>query len=79
MLAPAMHPGSGAFNKYPENKIVADSYAIVMTSSHCEPLLFNNVSEWHKETMGEWNYMTNKAGINKQIDKRSAENGKYEN
>ena len=79
MLAPAMHPGSGAFNKYPENKIVADSYAIVMTSSHCEPLLFNNVSEWHKETMGEWNYMTNKAGINKQLDKRIAENGKYEN
>ena len=25
MLAPAMHPGSGAFNKYPENKVVADS------------------------------------------------------
>lgn len=79
MLAPAMHPGSGAFNKYPENKEVADRYAIVMTSSHCEPLLFNNVTEWHHDTMGEWNYITNKEGINKVLDKRISENAKYEN
>ena len=79
MLAPAMHPGSGAFNKYPENKVVADNYAIVMTSSHCEPLLFNNVTEWHKDTMGNWNYMTNKDGINRVLDKRILENAPYEN
>lgn len=79
MLAPAMHPGSGAFNKYPENKVVADRYGIVMTSSHCEPLLFNNVTEWHHDTMGDWNYMTNKAGINRVLDQRIAENGQYEN
>ncbi len=79
MLAPAMHPGSGAFNKYPENKVVADSYAIIMNSSHCEPLLFNNTTEWFEESMGKWNYMTNKAGINKVLDKRVSENGKYEN
>ncbi len=60
MLAPAMHPSSGAFNKYPENKLVADSYGIIMSSSHCEPLLFNNVTEWDKKIMGEWNYITNK-------------------
>lgn len=79
MLAPAMHPSSGAFNKYPENKVVADNYGIVMTSSHCEPLLFNNVTEWYKDKMGEWNYMTNKDGINKILDKRISENGQYEN
>lgn len=79
MLAPAMHPGSGAFNKYSENKVVADSYGIVMTSSHCEPLLFNNVTEWNKNTMGEWNYITNKDGINKVLDKRILENAPYEN
>lgn len=78
MLAPAMHPGSGAFNKYPENKVVADKYGIVMTSSHCEPLLFNNVTEWSKD-MGDWNYITNKEGINKVLDKRISENGGYEN
>ena len=79
MLSPAMHPSSGAFNKYPENKIVADNYAIVMTSAHCEPLLFNNVTEWDKKTMGDWNYMTNKGMINKVLDKRISENGPYEN
>jgi ferritin len=29
-----------------------------MTSAHCEPLLFNNVTEWDKKTMGDWNYIT---------------------
>ena len=79
MLAPAMHPSSGAFNKYPENKLVADSYGIIMSSSHCEPLLFNNVTEWDKKTMGEWNYITNKGGINKILDRRVSENAPYEN
>lgn len=79
MLAPAMHPSSGAFNKYPENKLVADSYGIIMSTSHCEPLLFNNVTEWDKKIMGEWNYMTNKEGINKMLDQRVLENAPYEN
>lgn len=79
MLAPAMHPSSGAFHKYPANKLVADSFAIVMTSSHCEPLQFNNVTEWNQETMGEWNYMTNKEGINKELDKRVSNTAPYEN
>ena len=79
MLAPAMHPSSGAFNKYPENKLVADSYGIIMSTSHCEPLLFNNVTEWDKKIMGEWNYMTNKEGINKMLDQRVSENAPYEN
>lgn len=79
MLAPAMHPSSGAFNKYPENKLVADSFAIIMTSSHCEPLLFNNVTEWHKDVNGEWNYITNRQGILDVLDKRVASNAPYEN
>ncbi|HEY9509076.1 MAG TPA: glycosyl hydrolase 115 family protein, partial [Verrucomicrobiae bacterium] len=32
-LWPAMHPSTKAFNYYPKNKMVADSYAIVMGSS----------------------------------------------
>ena len=35
-LWPAMHHGSRAFNRFPENKEVADRYGIVMGSSHCE-------------------------------------------
>lgn len=78
-LCPAMHEASGAFNKYAENKMVADSFGIVMGSVHPEPLLFNNASEWDKKTMGEWNYMTNKEGIRKVLDQRVKENSPYEN
>ncbi|HTN37911.1 MAG TPA: glycosyl hydrolase 115 family protein [Arachidicoccus sp.] len=78
-LCPAMHEASSAFNKYPENKVLADSFGIVMGSTHPEPLLFNNASEWDKKTMGEWNYMTNKKNILKVLDKRVKENSPYEN
>ena len=78
-LSPAMHSASGAFNKYPENKVVADSFGIAMGSIHCEPLLFNNASEWDSKTMGSWDYSKNKAGINRQLIKRVEENGIYEN
>lgn len=78
-LWPAMHECTAAFNQIPENKIVADSFAIVMGSAHCEPLLFNNATEWDEETMGEWNYQTNKQNIYKVLDKRVKENGPYEN
>ena len=78
-LCPAMHEASGAFNKYPANKLVADSFGIVMGSVHPEPLLFNNASEWDRKTMGEWNYMTNKEGILKVLDQRVKENSPYEN
>lgn len=78
-LCPAMHSCTKAFNHYPDNKLVADSFGIVMGSVHCEPLLFNNASEWDRKTMGEWNYITNRDGINKALRKRVHENGRFEN
>lgn len=78
-LCPAMHEASTAFNKMPENKLVADSFAIVMGSVHCEPLLFNNASEWNKKTMGEWDYVNNKASLNNVLKQRVTENSPYEN
>lgn len=75
---PAMHPITGAFNKYPENKLVADSFAIVTGSAHPEPLLFNNASEWDEKTMGPWNYLTNKNNILNALDKRVKGNAPYE-
>ena len=44
-LWPAMHPGTQAFNADPENARLADDYAIVMGSSHCEQMLRNNEGE----------------------------------
>ena len=78
-LAPAMHPVSTAFNQIPENKLVADSFAIVMGSTHCEPLLFNTASEWDKKTMGEWDYGTNRKNIYEVLSRRVAENSPFEN
>lgn len=78
-LWPAMHECTGAFNKHAENKIVANKYGIVMGSSHCEPVLFNNATEWQEKTMGEWNYATNRDGICKVLEQRVSEVAPYEN
>jgi hypothetical protein len=83
---PAMHDCTEAFNLYPENKQVADDYAIVMGSSHCEPMLRNNVSEW-RDAQGRvgqaagasFNYLTNKDGVLNYWKQRVQENGKFEN
>jgi len=84
-LWPAMHNGDGGtipFNCYEQNKVVADDYAIVMGSSHIEPMLRNNISgaEWDREYPGEpWDYTVNKANIYKYWEDRLKANGKYEN
>lgn len=77
-LWPAMHSSTRAFNHYPENKVVADRYAIVMGSSHAEPMLRNNVDEWSKDR-GPWDYDKNRAGILGYWEERVRENGRYEN
>ena len=81
MLAPAMHPCTGAFYSHPESQIVADKWGIMITTSHCEPLLFNNASkyEWDKKRDGEWNYETNSATIIAKLDNRIRETARYDN
>ena len=81
MLAPAMHTCSDAFYTHKENMKVADRYGIMITTSHCEPLLFNNASkaEWDSAKDGEWNYKTNRQTIYDKLDARVAEAGKYDN
>jgi hypothetical protein len=81
MFAPAMHSCSGAFYSHPESKMVADEYGIIVTTSHCEPLLFNNAakSEWDTKVDGDWNYGTNKERILEKLDNRVQEAFPYEN
>ena len=62
---PAMHEGTTPFFKIPGAKTLADSYGIVIGTSHCEPLLRNNVGEWNKDRFGKFNYLTNKENIQK--------------
>ena len=81
MLAPAMHTCTAAFYSNPESQVVADKWGIMITTSHCEPLLFNNAapSEWTKERDGEWNYETNKETILRKLDDRIRETAQYDN
>ena len=81
MLAPAMHSCTGAFYSHPESQQMADKWGIMITTSHCEPLLFNNaaLSEWDKARDGEWNYETNSETILKKLDDRIRETAQYDN
>ncbi len=77
-LWPGMHPSTKAFNHYPRNKQVADDYAIVMGSSHAEPMLRNNVDEW-TAPKEDYNYVKNRDGVLAYWEQRMQENGKFEN
>ena len=60
-----MHEHTTPFFKIPGAKAVADSCGIVIGTSHCEPLLRNNVNEWNTFRQGQFNYFTNKENIQK--------------
>ena len=81
---PGMHPSTRAFNHYAENKMVADRYAIMMGSSHAEPMLRNNVDEWESFCSAnrystDWNYANNKTAVYDYWEQRAIANGIYEN
>ncbi len=82
LLWPAMHQQTRPFNHYEQNKVVADEYAIIMGSSHIEPMLRNNIAgaEWDTEYPGEpWDYVRNRDHIYKYWEDRVKANGRYEN
>ena len=60
---PAMHEGTAGFFTVRGNKQMADSCGILIGSSHCEPLLRNNVAEWDRNVRGAYNYMTNRQQV----------------
>ncbi|HEX6279883.1 MAG TPA: glycosyl hydrolase 115 family protein [Pyrinomonadaceae bacterium] len=77
-LWPAMHEVTRPFNSIPANRQVADDYAIVMGSSHAEPMLRNNVGEW-KADKNDYNFVTNPEGVTAYWEERAKENGRFEN
>ena len=81
MLAPAMHSCTGAFYSHPQSKVVCDSFGIIITTSHCEPLLLNNAAstEWDQLRDGDWNYKTNRETILQKWNDRLSVASKYEN
>ena len=79
LIWPAMHPCTKAFYHYPKNKVVADNYAIVVGSSHAEPMLRDNVYEWHEEEYGPYDYGKNRQQVYDYWKERAIESAPYEN
>ncbi|AKQ46011.1 hypothetical protein TH63_10760 [Rufibacter radiotolerans] len=73
LIWPAMHPSTKAFFHYPGNPQVADDYAIMVGTSHAEPMLRNNVDEWKSATMGAFDYFKNRKSVQKYWEKRVKE------
>jgi hypothetical protein len=78
LIWPAMHSGTRAFFHYPDNPKVAEKYAILVGSSHAEPMLRNNVDEWNEKTMGPFDYFQNKPAVYRYWDERAKEAGTME-
>ena len=60
---PGMHTGTPGFFTIKGNKEMADSCGILIGTSHCEPLLRNNVAEWDHTVRGAYNYITNREQV----------------
>ena len=62
LVWPAMHDSTRAFYTVPGNAQVADDYAILVGTSHAEPMMRNNVGEW-KKSDGPFNFFSNRARL----------------
>lgn len=67
---PAMHPSTKAFYQIMGNQAMAQQYHIVVGTSHAEPMLRNNVDEWDKQILGQYNYIKNSETINEYWQQR---------
>ncbi len=80
---PAMHECTRAFFTYPENIEMANKYGIWVGSSHCEPMLRNNVDEWHRWNpssgeRGKWNFDENSAQLKEYWRQRIGTTARYD-
>ncbi len=76
---PGMHGITTPFYLVPGAKEVADSCGILIGTSHCEPMMRSNVGEWKVSERGDYNYMTNREGVQSYWIERLKEAGPYEN
>jgi hypothetical protein len=59
-LWPAMHDSTKPFYQIDGNPETARDYAIVVGTSHAEPMMRNNVREWNLKANGPFNFFTNR-------------------
>lgn len=76
---PGMHGITTPFYFVPGVKEVADSCGIAIGTSHCEPLMRNNVGEWDTKRRGDYNYITNRDSVQAYWIERLKEAYPYEN
>jgi hypothetical protein len=74
---PAMHACSAEFASVPENAALAAKFGIVVGSSHCEPMLCNNIN-WDEKTQGKWDYTVNRDRIRAYWEDSAKTRGNYE-
>lgn len=76
---PGMHGITTPFYLVPGAKEAADSCGIAIGTSHCEPLMRNNVGEWKVKERGAYNYITNRNSVQAYWTERLKEVNRYEN
>ena len=76
---PGMHGSTKPFYFVDGAKETADSCGIVIGTSHCEPLMRNNVGEWNVAERGHYNYVSNGENVRAYWTERLKEVSKYEN
>lgn len=60
---PAMHECSQPFFTIPGNREMAEKYGIYIGGSHCEPMASSTATEWPMRGKGEYNYVSNRQGV----------------
>lgn len=81
VIWPAMHEypvKTTPFYEIPDNKIVADNYAIVISTSHHEPMLTNS-HEYDENIHGPYDYWNNRDRIYSFWEERVKETANFEN
>ena len=76
---PAMHEVTVPFYFVEGNLEMAKRYGIVVSTSHCEPMMRNSATEWDLVGKGEYNFLTNRNAVLEYWVSRLKELGDSEN
>ena len=79
LIWPAMHDSTKPFFQLEGNARAAADYAIVVGTSHAEPMMRNNVREWDGRKDGPFNFFTNRDAMADYWRRRVAEVKEGEN
>lgn len=60
---PAMHEVTMPFYFVEGNREMAERYGMVVSTSHCEPMMRNSATEWDLAGKGEYNFLKNRQAV----------------